>query len=125
MSKRVVASLIICVALLTQLGASFWGAAAARDGMTPCHRVMTVAAAVSTPGQDDAGGKPANAPVTHDHASCSLCQLGFSVVSSDAPVFEARPVVFYSRISLAESESPAPRVIFNHSAPARAPPSLV
>jgi hypothetical protein len=120
MSKRVVASLIVCVALLTQLGASFWGAAAARDGIAPCHRVITVASAAQ-----DAAGQPSGAPAPHDHASCSLCQLGFSVVSSDAPVFVAETLVFQSRVALPEPDALSPRAVFNRSAPARAPPSLV
>lgn len=121
MSKRMLASLIVCVALLTQLGASFWGATAARDGYLPCHREIAVSADLSR----DAGRKPMGAPAPHDHASCSLCQLGFSVVSSDAPLFEARAVAFHSRVALEEPDIPAPRAVFNRSAPARAPPSLV
>jgi Protein of unknown function (DUF2946) len=121
MSKRVVASLIVCVALLTQLGASFWGAAAARDGIAPCHRVMTV----STTTAGDAAGKSTGAPAPHDHASCSLCQLGFSVVNSDAPVFVAENLAYHFRVALTEPDLPAPRAIFNRSAPARAPPSRV
>lgn len=124
MSRRIVASLIVCVALLTQIGASFWAVAAARDGMALCDRPVA-ASAMPTPGQDGAGDPPASAPAPHDHASCSLCQLGFSAVASQSPIFETRPVVFYARISRGESEAPAPRVILNRSAPARAPPSPV
>jgi hypothetical protein len=117
--KRLLASLIVCVALLTQLGASFWGAAAARDGIAPCHRVMTVSATT----QGDAAGKSTGAPAPHDHASCSLCQLGFSVVNSDAPVFVAENLAYHFRVALTEPDFPAPRAVFNRSAPARAPPS--
>ena len=58
MSKQVVASLIVCVALLTQLGASFWGAAAARDGNAPCHRVMTVSATTAGDANDKCAQRP-------------------------------------------------------------------
>lgn len=124
MSKRVLASLIVCVALLTQIGASFWGAAAARDGHAPCHRQLSAAAAKAPSGvSSDAAGAPMQAPAPHDHASCSLCQLGFSVVRGDTPVFVAQAVVFYSRVARAEPQALAPRSVFNASAPARAPPS--
>jgi hypothetical protein len=123
MSRRVFASLIVCVALLTQIGASFWGAAAARDSHIFCHRQIAAAAAdASLPG---AGGAPAQAPAGHDHASCSLCQLGFAVIDSEPPFFAGRAIAHHFRVAFFEPGAPAPRFYFNLNAPARAPPFLV
>jgi hypothetical protein len=122
MHKRLLASLIVCVALLTQIGASFWGAAAAREGYAPCHRqIASIAESAARP----AGGKslPAGAPVPHDHASCSLCQLGLTVIDSEAPVLPARSIALDWRSPPAAAEAPPLRSAFNKSAPARAPPS--
>lgn len=122
MPKRFLASLIVCVALLTQLGASFWGAAAARDGVAPCHQTTSIDAMA---GRADGKpmGAPMGAPAPHDHASCALCQLGFSVVDSAPPIFVQRNVVSQAVVTAPEPDLPAPRAIFNRSAPARAPPS--
>ncbi|WP_363350250.1 hypothetical protein [Methylocystis echinoides] len=122
MRKRLLASLIVCVALLTQLGASFAGAAAARDGFVFCHRQI-VAAQASAPA--DVKGAPAQAPLGADHASCSLCQLGFSVISGEPPYFLAQALRFYLRVAFVERDAPAPRSAINLNAPARAPPSAV
>jgi hypothetical protein len=121
---RLLASLIVCVALLTQFGASLWGAAAARDGLPGCHRniAWSVTADVKT---SDAGGSeaPTNLPAAgHDHASCSLCQLSLGFTQSVPPAFDAI-VVAHVRVVLAELRAPKPTVVLNRSAPARAPPS--
>jgi hypothetical protein len=122
--KRLLASLIVCVALLTQFGASLWGAAAARDGLPGCHRSIAWSLTADVKPSDSAGPEaPAQLPAAgHDHASCSLCQLSFSFIQSDAPVFDA-VVVAHVRVALAEPRAPAPTIVFNRSAPARAPPS--
>jgi hypothetical protein len=120
--NRVLASLIVCVALLTQFGASLWGAAAARDGLPGCHRNIAWSATADVTRPDDGGAAPEQKPAGHDHGSCSLCQLSFGFFYSETPVFEAR-VVAHQRVRLGE---PAPLdviAVFNRSAPARAPPS--
>lgn len=125
MRKRLLASLIVCVALLTQIGASFWGAAAAREGYAPCHRrAVAIADAMAT---DVAGGKslPTGAPVSHDHGSCSLCQLGLTIIGSDAPVLPVRAVAHAWRVSTNWTEARPPGFAYNKSAPPRAPPFLV
>ncbi len=124
MRKKLFASLIVCVALLTQIGASFWGAAAARDGFVYCHRQIVAAPtpdAPSTPAKD----APAGAPLAHDHASCSLCQLGFSAIGSEPPFFSAEAIRFHWRVAFIERDSEAPRFVIDLNAPARAPPSIV
>ena len=121
--KRVLASLIVCVALLTQFGASLWGAAAARDGLVVCHTSIASSDTLGPTRIDQVDrGAPAQTPVGHDHASCSLCQLGFTFFRSETPVFEAR-VLAHARIRLSEPEIPAPTPVLTYSAPARAPPS--
>lgn len=121
--KRLLASLIICVALLTQFGASLWGAAAARDGVVGCHRSVAWSATADVSRSAEEGrATPAQAPSKPDHACCSLCQLSFGFFTSEAPVFETRAVA-YRRVLLAEPVASAPLTIFNRSAPARAPPS--
>jgi hypothetical protein len=116
-------TLIVCVALLTQFGASLWGAAAARDGMVGCHKSIPYSSAVEYSRTVDAGREtPAQTPAGHDHASCSLCQLGFSFIQSEEPVVEER-LLAHRRVSLVEPAIPAPIVVFNRGAPARAPPS--
>jgi hypothetical protein len=121
---RLLASLIVCVALLTQFGASLWGAAAARDGLPGCHKSIawSATAAHAAPTEDAGGGTPAQKLPGHDHASCSLCQLGFSFIHSDAPVFEAR-VVAHKRVRLGEPAHVDVVAVFNRGAPARAPAS--
>jgi hypothetical protein len=121
--KRVLASLIVCVALLTQFGASLWGAAAARDGLVGCHKNIAWSDTVDLKRSADLDrAAPAQKPVGHDHASCSLCQLGFNFFHSETPIFEAR-VLAHARVALAEPEIPAPTPVFDYAAPARAPPS--
>ncbi len=123
LSKRLLASLIVCVALLTQFGASLWGAAAARDGLVGCHKSMAWSATANAATPSDPGqAAPAQAPSKPDHACCSLCQLGSGFIQSEAPVFEARAVA-YRRVLLAEPVAPEPLRVFNRGAPARAPPS--
>ncbi len=121
MRKKLLASLIVCVALLTQIGASFWGAAAAREGFAPCHRQIAVSLA------DHADGKspPSGGPVSHDHASCSLCQLGLTAIGAAAPVLPARSIGPQWRMSPSPADAPPPLARFNKSAAARAPPSPV
>ncbi|PPD42658.1 MAG: hypothetical protein CTY15_11905 [Methylocystis sp.] len=123
MRKRLFASLIVCVALLTQLGASFWGAAAARDGYAGCHKqsLFSLAAAAQTSGEK---GVPA-APATHDHASCSLCQLAFAAIDADPPALPARSIKPAWRIAFVAAEPPPRPTALNRSAPARAPPSHI
>jgi hypothetical protein len=120
---RLLASLIVCVALLTQFGASLWGAAAARDGLPGCHRNIAWSATVDVAPPDDAGREPPRQkPAGHDHGSCSLCQLNFGLYYSETPVFEAR-VVAHQRVRLGEPAHLDVIAVFNRSAPARAPPS--
>jgi hypothetical protein len=119
---RLFASLIVCVALLTQFGASLWGAAAARDGLPGCHRSIAWSATADVMRPDDASGAPAQKSPGHDHGSCSLCQLSFGLFYSETPVFEAR-VLAHQRVRLGEPASLDVIAVFNRSAPARAPPS--
>lgn len=121
MHQRLLASLIVCVALLTQLGASLWGAAAAREGYPGCHRQTAIVAA--TDARDDRGA-PFGAPAPHDHASCSLCQLGVMAIDSGAPSLPARRLEPDWRLESTEWAAPPPRKIFNRNAPARASPAL-
>ncbi|KAF2989656.1 hypothetical protein OGR47_01205 [Methylocystis sp. MJC1] len=122
MRQRLLASLIVCVALLTQLGASLWGAAAAREGYAGCHRQAAIVAATDARG---GRGAPFGAPTPHDHASCSLCQLGLTAIDSDAPSLPARRLEPYWRIEAAESAASPLGKIFNRNAPARASPARV
>ncbi len=107
MRNRLLATLIVCVALLTQLGASFSGATAARDGFAGCHRPIVAWSAAER--QSSGGnGIPAGAPAPHDHASCSLCQLGFTAISSETPATPARLEKAYWRVAYVAAESPRP-----------------
>lgn len=120
MRQRLLASLIVCVALLTQLSASLWGAAAAREGYAGCHKQTAIVAA---PDAGNDRSTPFDAPTPHDHASCSLCQLGFTAIDSDAPSLPAAPPAPYRQVAAAaESAVPPHARIFNRNAPARAPP---
>lgn len=124
MKKRLLASLIVCVALLTQLGASLWGAATARDGYVSCrrpHATVSVAGAALF----DVKGAPAGAPAAHDHASCTLCQLGFCAIGGEPPFFSAEAIRFHWRVDFAEPNVVVVPSVFNLNAPARAPPSEV
>jgi hypothetical protein len=119
MRNRLLASLIVCVALLTQLGASLWGATAAREGYVGCHRQIAPYAIAGAPVSD--AGAPVGAPA-HDHASCFLCQLGLSAVDSDAPTLPARLLTPIWRFALSKPDA-SPRLhALNRNAPARAPP---
>jgi hypothetical protein len=116
MRKRLLASLIVCVALLTQLGASFWGAAVARDGDMGCHRVVIALAS------DDSAGS-GHTPPAHHHESCSLCQLGFAMVDSEGPLLPVRAIAFVRQSRLPAVQEPPVLSVFNKGGPARAPPS--
>jgi hypothetical protein len=129
MRKKLLATLIVCVALLTQIGASLSGAAAARDGIAGglwCHKQIAAAyaakAGAATPPGDTSA--PNGAPASHDHASCSFCQAGVDAPTMDAAWPAPRIVAFSRRLALL---APAPvfAPVFNRSAPARAPPSHV
>jgi hypothetical protein len=123
--NRLIASLIVCVALLTQFGASLWGAVEAREGLPNCHRNIAWSATADVTRPDVARHEaPAQKSAGHDHGSCSLCQLSFGLFYSEAPVFEAR-VVTHQRVSLSEPADLDVIVTFNRSAPARASPSVV
>jgi hypothetical protein len=120
---RLLASVLICVALLTQFGASLWGAAAARDGLPGCHRSIAWSTNADVTRPDTVGNEaPAQKSAGHDHASCSLCQLSFGLYYSEAPVFEAR-LLTHRRVPLGEPANLDVIAVFNRSAPARAPPS--
>jgi hypothetical protein len=116
MRNRLLASLIVCVALLTQIGASFWGAAAARDGYVGCHK-----AAIALAAHDKFA--PGQVPPAHDHDSCSLCQLGFAAVDSEAPLLPVRALAYVWRLRLLAGLEPPFLSVLNKSGPARAPPS--
>jgi hypothetical protein len=121
--KPLLASLIVCVALLAQLGASLWGAAAAREVLIECHKNIAWSARADIKRSAESGRQaPAQTPSRHDHASCSLCQLGFSFVHKEATTFEARAAA-HERVRIAEPRALAPIIVFNRSAPARASPS--
>lgn len=130
MRRKMIATLIICVTLVMQFGASLSGAAAARDGFADspwCHNQAAVVDAAAPADRVSFNGKtsPGGAPLEHDHASCSFCQIGFTAALLETSVFEALVIEPYRRIALIEPASPATRVVFNRSAPARAPPSLI
>lgn len=124
MRKKLLASLIVCVALLTQFGASLWGAAAARDGYVSCHRPLSTEV-FSDSALSGGKGAPAGAPSTHDHASCSLCQLGFCALGGEPPFFSAEAIRFHWRVAFVETDVAVAPSVFNLNAPARAPPSRV
>ncbi|MGJ0509599.1 MAG: hypothetical protein ACR652_21245 [Methylocystis sp.] len=123
MRTRLLASLIVCVALLAQFVASLWGAAEAREGPLGCHKTYAWSATVDAKQSADTSQQtPAQTPSGHDHATCSLCQLGFSVVQSEAPDIETR-VLAHESVKLDEPQAPAPISVLNYSAPARGSPS--
>ncbi|WP_424360849.1 hypothetical protein [Methylocystis parvus] len=124
MRKRLLASLIVCVALLTQIGASLWGAAAAREGYAPCHRSAVALADGVASGVAGGQSLPTGAPVSHDHGSCSLCQLGLTVIGGEAPVLPVRAVAHAWRVPADWVEAHPPGFAYNKSAPPRAPPFL-
>jgi hypothetical protein len=125
MRRRLLASLIVCVALLTQIAASHWGATAMRDGYPGCHR-QTVSiddAQLLSGGEKSSSRLPVDQSTPHDHASCSLCQLGFSFIGVAAPAEHVRALALEWRIELPTTESAPHASAFNRNAPARAPPS--
>ncbi len=119
--KHLLASLIVCVALLTHFGASLWNATAMRADLTGCHLNVAWSSPADVERSGAPDGAPAQTPVPHDHASCSLCQLGFSIVRSDAPDIEAW-VIAHRRVRLTEPHTRVPITVLNFSAPARASP---
>ena len=127
MRRKLIATLIICITLVMQFGASLSGAAAARDGFSAspwCHKQSAAIAAASPAASVDEKTAPGGAPGTHDHASCSFCQIGFTAALFETTVFEALAIEPYRRIALIVPETPKRGFSFNRSAPARAPPSL-
>jgi hypothetical protein len=125
MRSKLIATLIICVSFLTQIGASLSGAAAARDGFGGrfwCHnqivsqivsQIGVAKAAVSNDATTprDAPG-PKGAPVSHDHGSCSFCQAGVDAPTIGAAVIAPRLVKLTWRTALAEADAPVFRSAF-------------
>lgn len=125
MKRRLLAPLVLCVALLTQLLAPVSAAGQmARMGSdvdgVECEMHAHHAGSKAAPVQAPAGGA-----AQHDHASCVFCQLG----ASASPAFEApapdrvhAPAI---RIVFTPFEREIRVFSFNRNAPARAPPSFV
>lgn len=125
MKRRLLAPLILCVALLTQLVAPVSAAGqmarmgSAADGVE-CEMHAHHAGSKAAPVQ-----APAGRVAKHDHASCVFCQLG----ASASPAFEApvsdRVNAPATSFIFTSFEREIRVFSFNRNAPARAPPSFV
>lgn len=122
MRKRLLATLIVCAALATQFGASLAGAAAVRDGYAACHKFFSAAGADAA--ENQRAPAPAS-PSSHDHAACSLCQIGFNAIDVNLPALPWPTVEPHRQTVAALPEARPFACEYNRNAPARAPPGPV
>lgn len=124
MSRRLLASLLLCVGLLTQALAPAFKAGAEAVNCRERHAGRTIAASdVVAP--DRSRQSPAPDGAAHDHGSCSLCQFGWSEAPLATWPASAAILTFgWSRISFVSEVAPFAPSRLNPGAPARAPPSL-
>ena len=142
MRRRLLALLIVCVTMLTQIGAPMAGVATIGSGSVAvgvwCKAQALLAKRWSharseqiVPIQSAAKKDPSKAlatedlPVSHrDHASCGFCEtsVGLDPVGWVAP--EAQFIEIYQKLSFDLSSEAAPAFAPNPNAPARGPPAF-
>jgi hypothetical protein len=125
MRPRLLAPLIVCVALLTQLFAPIsvagqMGRMSAAVGAPHCEMHALHAAPAAENGQPPAGN-----PTKHDHEACVFCRLGASAPTNFETPTVARRETLPTRIRAASAKCAIAAIYYNRNAPARAPPSLV
>ncbi|WP_036284192.1 DUF2946 family protein [Methylocystis sp. ATCC 49242] len=128
MRRHLFATFLICVALLTQLGAPFAGGLATTGGVFADAIRCEIHSIVAGPTADSSAGRlngGDTAPPAHDHASCALCQLGVGDAPVETAAAPVRMVRIFGRITIAESAAPVIGFSLNRNAPARAPPARV
>lgn len=129
MPLRILAALIVCVAMLAHAlafnAASFAASRSdARSGFEACklHAAQT---AIDGALRNAASGEtPADDTKRHDHGSCPLCQLGVSA----PPLVDMLAVALIRthdvlRVAIVARDQRTSAARFNRGAPVRAPPS--
>lgn len=123
MRRRLLSTVILCVALLTQFAASL-SVASARAGFGDAFRCHGAIAVRAAGGADARPAGDEDAPPPHNHADCAYCQCGPADAPTPADVLAPRPIPLAWRVAIPAAEEPAPRFSsFNPGAPARASPS--
>jgi len=139
MRRKLLALLIVCVTMLTQIGAPMAGVASTGSGSVAVGvwcRVHSVLAKrwthpplEQTTSTKTAGNKELpseDLPDSQkDHASCAFC-----AASVDAPPVgwiapATRVVEVYEKLSFEHASDPVAAVSLNRSAPARGPPAFI
>lgn len=143
MRQRLLALLIVCLTMLTQVGAPMAGVASTGSGSVAvgvwCKaqallaKRWTHARSDQTVASQDATKKnfahdPASEdlPVSHqDHASCGFCGVSVDATPVGWIAPEARVVEIYQRLSFTHASESIAAFSLNRSAPARGPPDFI
>ena len=139
MRRRLLALLIVCVTMLTQIGAPMAGVASTGSGSVAIgvwckvHALLAKrlsahrpdeAARAQQAGQDDLASR--DLPASHrDHASCSFCENAVDATPVGWVAPEARVVEIYEKLSFDHASQPVAAISLNLSAPARGPPAFI
>ncbi len=143
MRRKLLASLIVCVTMLTQVAAPMAGVASTGSGLVAmdvwCKAQALLAQRWSQPRSNLTTRRPDGAkrgfakdltseelPVSQqDHASCGFCEASVdaSPVGWAAP--EARIVEIYEKLSFEHARETIAAIALNRSAPARGPPAFI
>ena len=143
MRRRLLALLIVCLTMLTQVGAPMAGVASTGSGSVAVgvwckaqallakrwnntrtdQTVGTQGAQSGDPVQDLASE---DLPASHkDHASCGFCEVSVDATPVGWVAPEARVVEIYQRLSFTLTNEPTAEFAFNYAAPVRGPPSFI
>ncbi len=123
MPRRLVASLLFCVALFVQLAAPL--ARGVATSQSAPNGPGFVALCKLLHGEDRGDHGAPSGSGLHDH-SCSLCQTGVNVAPLlPEQIFKARRAAIPTRVVVVKTRDRVASRLFLRGPPARAPPALV
>jgi len=144
MRRRLLALLIVCVTMLTQIGAPMAGVASTGSGSVAigvwCKAQALLTKRLShtkqserampaqSAAQDDLAknSTPEDLPASHmKHASCGFCEASVTMTPVGWVAPEARVVEIYEKLSFDLSGEVLQQFELNRSAPARGPPAFI
>ena len=139
MRRRLLALLIVCVTMLTQIGAPMAGVASTGSGSVAVGvwcKVHALLAKRWTHARDEQtvaarrAGNPElpseDLPDSHnDHASCAFCAASVDTTPIGWVAPEPRVVEIYEKLSFEHASDPVAAISLNRSAPARGPPAFI
>ena len=139
MRQRLLALLIVCVTMLTQVGAPIAGVASTGSGSVAISVWCKAQALLAkrwaharpdqpavTNGVDNKNISKEDLPASHrDYASCDFCEASVDATPVGWVAPEARVIEIYQKLSFDLSSEAVPAFAPNLSAPARGPPAFI